>query len=253
MEIFVISIEDDTSPRLITFLNQPFFKEHSISYKKIGIKGGQLSAKQYFEQAVRGRSKPLAPSELGCALSHIEALKSFLETDDEYALIFEDDAVIPNNITQIALESELKESALGKNILLSLSGIQMKECRKVRGEIISSRFLGVNVLEVVPDFYHRVSCAAAYIVDREMANTLINYHKPIRKADDWGYLFDFDNSARLLMTHLIDHPEIEVGEKDLQISAIEAERVSSEDIPQSKYGNGLRRNIIKLFSIQYTK
>ena len=110
-----------------------------------------------------------------------------------------------------------------------------------------------SVLKVVPDFYHRVNYAVAYIVDRDMATTLIGYHQPMRKADDWSYLFDFNSKSNILMTHLIDHPEIELGEKDLQISAIEAERFVAEDIPQSQYGVGLRKNLAKLSSNKYPK
>ena len=251
MKIFVISIEDDNSPRLTKFLDRAFFQNSQVILKKLGVKGGTLSAKQYFEQAVRGRVKPLSPSELGCTLSHLEALKSFLETDDQYALIFEDDAIIPENITLEKLEYEVQTIAWTENTLLSLGGIQMKECLKVRGKIKDFKFLDQRVLEVVPDFYHRVNYAVAYIVDRAMANNLIHYHHPIRKADDWSYLFDFNDKSNILMTYLVDHPKIEIGEENLQLSAIEAERVVSKDIPQSKYGSSLRKNLAKLSNKRY--
>lgn len=246
MKIFVISIEEENSPRLTQFLNQPFFKNGQVPFKKFGIKGGDLTAKQYFEQAVRGRNKPLTPSELGCTLSHLEALKSFLETSEQYALIFEDDAIIPESMTLEKIEAEIKATFWVENTLLSLGGIQMKECLKVRGEIKDFKFLGQKLLEVVPDFYHRVNYAVAYIVDRAMASTLIHYHQPIRKADDWGYLFDFNDKSHILMTYLVEHPEIAVGETNTQLSAIEAERAKSKDIPQSKYGTSLRKNIAKI-------
>lgn len=35
--------------------------------------------------------KILTPGEVGCALSHVKALEYFLETDDSYCLILEDD------------------------------------------------------------------------------------------------------------------------------------------------------------------
>ena len=151
------------------------------------------------------------------------------------------------------MEEEFLKSQFPSNLLFSLGGIQMKECLNVRGKIQNFKFLNRSVLKVVPDFYHRVNYAVAYIVDRDMATTLIGYHQPMRKADDWSYLFDFNSKSNILMTHLIDHPEIELGEKDLQISAIEAERFIAEDIPQSKYGVGLRKNLAKLSSNKYPK
>lgn len=43
----------------------------------MGVKGADLLAKEYFEQAVKGREIPLTPGELGCTLSHLQALKDF--------------------------------------------------------------------------------------------------------------------------------------------------------------------------------
>lgn len=54
------------------------------------------------------------------------ALKKFLETNNEYALILEDDALIPDELTITLLEGELKKSNFPTNLLLSLGGIQMK-------------------------------------------------------------------------------------------------------------------------------
>jgi len=246
MRTFIISIEEENSLRLNKFLSQPFFQKDDLTYKKIGIKGGELSAKEYFELAVKGRSKALTPAELGCTLSHISALESFLATSDEYALIFEDDAVIPIDLDLPRIEEGIKNYNLPKNIMLSLGGIQMKESRKVRGIIKAERFLMKPVLEVNPHFYNRVNYAVAYIVDREMALTLIGYHQHIRKADDWSYLFDFNDQVHIFMTYLIDHPVIAAGETNSQLSSIEMERVTSHDLPQSKYGRSLRYVLSKI-------
>jgi len=251
MKVFVISIEDNSSPRLNKFLSQPFFEKGNVKYTKLGVKGGELSAKQYFELAVKGRSRPLTPGELGCTLSHLDALKSFLKTGDEYALLLEDDAILPENLSIKFLEDELKKANLLKNTLFSLGGIQMKECRKVRGKYCDFEFAGKKILEVVPDFYHRVNYTVSYIVDRKMAQTLLAYHHPIRRTDDWSYLYDFDCSVRILMTYLVDHPVIEKGEKNKTLSLIEDERVEKLDVLRSKYGKSFRRNLAKLMKEKY--
>ncbi|MFW1858325.1 glycosyltransferase family 25 protein [Acinetobacter defluvii] len=245
MKVFIISIEEDKSPRLNKFLEQPFFKHNNVQYKKLGIKGGDLTAKQYFDLGVNGRSKPLTPAELGCTLSHLSALENFLETDDEYALIFEDDAIIPFSLSLEILEEEIKKLHLPQNILLSLGGIQMKESRKVRGILKTQKILDKTILEVHPHFYNRVNYAVAYVVDREMAKNLLSYHNDIRKADDWSYLFDFNDQSHVLMTYLVDHPVIEIGEKNTQLSSIEAERAKKQDLPKSRYGNSLAYNLAK--------
>ena len=89
----------------------------------------------------------------------------------------------------------------------------MKESRKVRGNFKEETFLNKKILEVIPDYFHRVNYAMAYIVDRDMAKVLLAYHQPLRRADDWSYLFDFDSQVHLLMTYIVDHPVIQKGEK----------------------------------------
>ncbi|CAI3128176.1 glycosyltransferase family 25 protein [Acinetobacter baumannii] len=253
MQIYIVSIEDESSPRLVKFLSQNFFKSSDVNYKKIGIKGIDLPTKQYFEQAVKGRIKPLTPGELGCTLSHLKALELFLESEDEYALIFEDDAILPDDLTIDKLKQELEKISLPPNLLFSLGGIQMKECLKTRGEFKDYNFLNKKVLEVVPDFFHRACYAFAYVVDRKMAETLLKYHHKIRKADDWSYLFDFDSTVHILMSFIIDHPVIEIGEKDPILSRLESERAKTEDLEKSKYGHGLRKNLAKVLHTTYFK
>ncbi|MFX8626277.1 glycosyltransferase family 25 protein [Acinetobacter baumannii] len=243
MKIYVVTIEDEKSLRLSKFLGQNFFEQGALPITKIGIKGGELSAKEYFEKAVKGRSKPLTPAELGCTLSHLSALENFLETNEELALIFEDDAILSSELNFKDLEKELKNFNLPKNILFSLGGIQMKESLKVRGVLKNNKLFNKDVLEVHPHFYNRVNYAVAYVVDREMAKNLIAYHYLIRKADDWSYLFDFNGSSHIFMTYLVDHPVINLGEKDTQISAIEGERAKSSDLP---YCISLNYNFAKL-------
>lgn len=251
MKIYVVTIEDETSPRLSKFLGQKFFKTSKVDYTKVGVKGVDLSVKQYFEMAVKGRSQPLTPSELGCTLSHLKALELFLESENEYALIFEDDAILPDDLTIDKLKQELEKVSLPSNLLFSLGGIQMKECLKTRGEFKDYNFLNKKVLEVVPDFFHRACYAFAYVVDRKMAETLLKYHHKIRKADDWSYLFDFDSTVHILMSFIVDHPVIEIGEKDPILSRLESERAKTEDLEKSKYGHGLRKNLAKLSYKRY--
>ena len=240
MKTFIVSIEEENSLRLEKLFNQPYFKDGIQDYIKVGIKGAELSAKQYFELGVKGRSRPLSPSMVGCTLSHLEALREFLKTGDEYGLIIEDDALFPENLRVEMLKEELSRLKLPSNTLFSIGGILMKECRKVRGTILDDVFLGKKILKVSPDFYQRICYAVAYIVDREIAQTLIDYHRPLRAADDWRCLTDFSASASILMAAVIDHPIIVAGEKDRQLSSIEEERIESLDVPISRYGTSLR-------------
>lgn len=251
MNIYIISIEDEKSSRWLGFTQQDFIKNLPQDFIKVGVRGADLPTKQYFELGVKGRRIALTPGEVGCTLSHLKALEHFLASEEEFALILEDDAIIPHDFNLDTLSKALEQMQLGKNFIFSLGGIQMKECLKVRGNILDQLFLNKPVLQVVPDFYHRVCYTVAYIVDRDMAETLIKYHAKLRRADDWSYLFDFDHSASIYMAHIIDHPVIAVGTSNL--SLIEAERDTQAVLKPSRYGSSLRKNIAKIFYKKYTE
>ena len=246
---FVVSIEDLESPRLTTFFGQFFFKKYKPDeITVIGVKGGELSAKEYFNLAVHGRQQPLSPGELGCSLSHLEIYKQFLSTDQKLALIFEDDAILPESLVFEDLCNQLIALELKPNFLFSLGGIQLKVCLNVRGKFIESKFFSKNVLQVNKHFYERVCYTFAYVIDREMAKTLINYHEKVRRADDWSYLYDFDKNAKIFMTNLIDHPV----EQTQDTSYLELERKKKKDIHRSIYGRGLSKELAKIQNTKYS-
>ena len=53
------------------------------------------------------------------------------------------------------------------------------------------------------------------------------------------------------MTYLVDHPVIEAGEKNQQLSTIEAERELKKDLAQSQFGANIRRNFAKILYKKY--
>lgn len=245
--LYVVSIDERSSHRLKSFFDQDIFKGISEDrFDIVGVKGGNLTAKDYFNLAVHGRVKPLTPSELGCTLSHLEVYKKFLMSDEKFALIFEDDAIFPNRLSFGDLFEQIQKIKLDACFLLSLGGIQMKVCRNVRGEIQKNTFISNALIKINPHFYHRVCYTFAYVIDRKMAEVLIGYHEKPRRADDWSYLYDFSPDVNIYMTDLIDHPV----DQNVKNSYIEAERFKSLDIPYSNYGQGISKQLAK---IKYNK
>ena len=245
---FVVSIEDKQSQRLSSFLAQSFFKDRSLDDMTIvGVNGGQLSAKDYFTLGVQGRKQPMSPGELGCSLSHINIYKKFLNSDHKFAIIFEDDAIIPEHIDSKQLCNAVVSLNLPSNFLLSLGGIQSKVCRKVRGNYIENKIFNRNILKVAPHFFSRVCCTFSYMIDRKMAKLLLAYHEKIRRADDWSFLFDFDNTASIYMVDLINHSV----EQNIENSYLELERIKTEDIKASLYGRGLFKEFAKINTVKY--
>lgn len=245
--IYVVSIEERNSHRILSFFEQNFFKniqQENISI--IGVKGGEISAKEYFNLAVQGRKKPLSPGELGCTLSHLEIYRSLLASKNDFALILEDDAIFSDILSYKKLIEEIEQLELKSGFLLSLGGIQMKVCRKVRGTIEKNKLCSKKVIKVNPHFYNKICYTYAYVIDRTMAETLIKYHDKPRRADDWSYLHDLNSSVNIYMTNLIEHPV----EQTNQNSYLEIERKKTLDIPQTKLGKGILKELAKL---QYQK
>ena len=75
--------------------------------KCVGVDGGNLSADQlsFYDEArtIKYMGRKLYKGELGCYLSHLKAVKAFLETDAEFGLIVEDDLVVPDGFKRFCL------------------------------------------------------------------------------------------------------------------------------------------------------
>lgn len=75
-----------------------------ISFARIpAVNGNDLPADDphYDLPAMRRKfGRELLPGEIGCSMSHLKALNEFLDSGTDYAVIFEDDAVLPAGFRQ---------------------------------------------------------------------------------------------------------------------------------------------------------
>ncbi len=84
----------DRSPqRLADML--PRLEELGVAFERVpGVDGMTLSEGEFAAQTRENRYyKPLRRGEVGCQLSHLKTLQSFLASDARYALVLEDDAL----------------------------------------------------------------------------------------------------------------------------------------------------------------
>jgi len=213
MKKYLISIESEDSKRLQGFYAQKTFYKYKDDFKQFGIIGKNLTVSEYFEQGVAGKEKPMTPGELGCTLSHLAALKDFLSSEEAYAVIFEDDVIERFEIDFDVLEEQIRVTELDSPLFLSLGGIQMKICRKVKGKQQSSQLFGQSVLKVDP----------------------LDFHKPPRVYDQWADLIMVSKQPfSIYVSYIFDHPQIE-NEKDKSYLENERDMMS---IPKKKsYSN----------------
>lgn len=250
MKRYLLSIDDVESSRLHSFFAQSTFQHERKKIKVFGIIGKNLTASEYFTQAVVGKSKAMTPGELGCTLSHLAALKDFLLSDDDYAIIFEDDAIERFTVDFVQLERELRAMQLPECFFFSLGGIQLKVCNRVRGHILSKTLLDQTVLQIDPDFLENLSYAYAYVVDRAMATLLLQYHQPPRVYDHWQALTEQKTVFTFYASYIFDHPNIDQAS---HLSYLEQERnfMQVETPAQSSFLQYVRKKLKKYFLKKY--
>ena len=110
--------------------------------------------------------------EICCSLSHVKVYKKFVETNFEYALIFEDDAVFLNNFTEKLKNFIIRNFKYKKQIILL-------------GELwqFYKRPLDVeNEYEIV-DVRNAV-LTHAYFINKEAAKSLISFNYPVKTMPD---------------------------------------------------------------------
>lgn len=209
MKKYLISIEKEDSSRLADFFSQSTFGNYKSEFKKVGVIGAQLPTAEYFKLAVAGRKKPLSPAELGCTLSHVNALKDFLASNEKYTCIFEDDAICLNTFDLNTLETQVDQLNLNPCFFFSLGGIQLKSCKRVRGYTLDQKINGTQILKLHPLYFGRLFYTYAYIVDRKMAELLLKYHEVPKGCDHWSQIREYNPDCYFYATYLFNHPELD--------------------------------------------
>ena len=119
----------------------------------------------------------LSEAEISCAIKHIEALKKISESDQEYALIIEDDvlALTKFYINKLKKVMNTKDSW---DILFIGQGISKDFIlKKIKKKSFLSKLYEVN--------HPATNCAESYIVKKSAAKKIYESIKPFNMAYDW--------------------------------------------------------------------
>ncbi len=110
-------------------------RELYANFESIGGDNSVFSL--YLQYKMRAATHPLTPDDndshffiqsagaIGCTLSHVKALKSFLETNEEYAIICEDDVIVHPCLDIPLQKQRFAES--GKDLLHLHNGIPLPQ------------------------------------------------------------------------------------------------------------------------------
>lgn len=216
LPIYLVSLETDTTRR--QELKKRFPKYYETFSRIEAVDGRIMPAKEYYQRILpyfMKYNKIMLPAEWGCTSSHIKALEAFLESDEPYALILEDDVI--GNDRDIEEVFELTKK-LDINSLL-LCGAQEGVNRRYQ---LGKRLADKISYEVHPFSYQFVFGTCCYVVTIKSAQEILDYHSNcLTLADKWDQFFK-GTTTKIYYADILKHP------KDFANSHIEAERRSQD-------------------------
>lgn len=214
--MYLVSLEQDVARR--EALEKRFPKYYSEFIHIKAVDGRKLPAKEYYDATLNffhKHKRPMSPAELGCTLSHIKALESFLSTSAPFALILEDD-VLGNDTNLEQLEGKINQ--LEESSLLLCGGQEGLNLRYQLGKADNT----TETYKVAKFSYAFIFRTCCYVVSRKSARQILAYHNQgITLADKWNEFFK-NTSMKIYYTSILKHPE------DLTESHIEADRRSQD-------------------------
>jgi glycosyl transferase family 25 len=159
-----------------------------------GINGKELSDEKRSEVfddkgSFRRYGRYLLGGELGCTLSHYKCYQKLIQSNDNYAVIFEDDIILYSDFEE-SLETVIPYISINKPVIILLSGGFWYFQKKI---------LSKSCLGSVYDAYF----THAYVLNKNAAKLLTN-EKPFWLADDWRYLLKKGVTIYGLLPHTVD-------------------------------------------------
>ena len=116
--------------------------------------------------------------EVACYLSHLKAMKLFLESDDEFAMVCEDDLFLKPGCKEV-VEKALEASSLWN--ILRLTGLHEGRAWQVQ-QLSPNYFLTLQL--------NRLKGAGAYLIDRRAASILVKELLPMWLP--WDHAIDHE-------------------------------------------------------------
>jgi len=109
---------------------------------------------------------------LACYLGHLNILKKFVKSDYKYALIFEDDIKLPDNVDENYKKIKYSINNIPENTNLLYLGFYKEDCKKL------IKYNSIYNIPYYPSGTH------SYLVDKKMAKTIIDTSYPIDTESD---------------------------------------------------------------------
>ena len=176
-KIYIINLKRETKRRK-NIINE-LKKQNLLNFEIIDAIDGHEIKKSKLDLLISKNNKFINPintnmnaPEICCSLSQVKVYKKFIETNFEYALIFEDDAVFLNDFSEKLQKFIIRNFKYKKQIIL-LSELWQFYKRPLDVE---------NEYEIV-DVRNAVH-THAYFINKEAAKSLISFNYPVKTMPD---------------------------------------------------------------------
>jgi glycosyl transferase, family 25 len=225
-DVYVINLDSDTA-RLEAISHN--LATLGLAFKRIpGVVGKEIPNWENYVDlkiyAKRNRRESPRPGEVGCFLSHLKAIETFLQTNEPWCIILEDDAEVLPECLDVIKNLEAKDDWDLVKLFNFHAGMPVKK-----------RALGIKH-HLVINLMRTTSCAA-YAINRSAARKLLRTALPITEQID----------------HAIDRP----WETDLRIRGVRPMPVTlatGSQISTIGYESKSRRNSLrKQFALLYSR
>lgn len=247
VQVYVVSLEKDIHRR--KHLEEQFKDNYSQMNIVEAIDGRDFKpekVKEYSQNYTKQYHKEMSPGEVGCVLSHIKALEQFIDSNEEYALIIEDD--ILGSDDDLDKLNNLNLSAIDDNAVIICWAQNISARAKY---VVGKKLLDEPSLMSIPKvLYSNIIGACCYVVTQESAKIIVNAHKEcLRLADQWGEILKKD-STQMYFIDLFQHPKV-FSDSNLSDSRTYISKNKKRKVFLSIY-NEIQR-VIRRIIVQYYK
>lgn len=227
--IFIVSLKKDIERRN-NITNA--LSAQSLPWTVIDAIEGKNLQSDYLESLNYQYSGLASANEVACSLSHQSIYKKIINSDTEWALILEDDAIIDEQLSGLIEQLEAgKISLLRENNIYLLGGQEGLNSRK---RISLSFFNKITISDVTfrkvtytPSKLFRTCC---YLIHRKECEKLITlFNRAYYTADSWGLFYKLKLVNEYFLTEIIKHPIL-----TLENSNIEQYRIKEKPLRRKK-------------------
>lgn len=213
MPIYVVSMKEDFNRRYELRLRFPESYDRFIIVDAVDLRDKHLELREFEPRAWGDPAQmELTKRQVGCALSHVGVLKSFVKSETERCLVLEDD-VIGDDESLLRIQRLMDR--LPRDSFVLLGG---QEGLKGRRYLTGSSVAGTEAWWVPPISRHFIARTVAYAVTRSSAEAILKrQEQSLDHPDHWSSLLR--GYRNVYFAEILKHPQ------DLENSHMEAARL----------------------------